>query len=76
MMDLFLRLTTFMVIHPIEMGLAVLCLSTREVFIYIFGDNCIMHDCVIGTSFLLGITMAKIHLDWLQLSVCSQTDDI
>jgi hypothetical protein len=70
-----LRLTTFMAIHPIEMGLAVLCLSTHEVFIHIFGDNCIMHNCVTGTSVLLG-TMAKIHLDWLQLSVCLQTDDI
>jgi hypothetical protein len=75
-MDLFLGLKTFMAIHPIEMGLAVLCPSTREFFIYIFFDNCIMHYFVTGTSFLLGVTMAKIHLDWLQLSVCSQTDDI
>jgi hypothetical protein len=59
------------------MELAVLCLSTHEVFIHILGDNGILHDCVTWPSFFAknNIT-ANILLDWLQLFVSPQIDDM
>jgi hypothetical protein len=75
MMDLFLGLTTFMAIQTFYRNGNGCMVPINPWSFHILGDNCIMHDCVTGTSFLPRIT-AKIYLDLLQLSVCPKTDDI